>query len=212
MSKVYWSIIGFSLLVILFSFTYYFSFKSAHVDHQKNGTNQAQTQMAGDSEDVNGGSKVIDANQSDAIRTDSNTTYVEESYDIADAIYNNKQSAIPQEYVGLTRVDIQNKLMEYMNHPPKEEVKKGLVSITLSSFSKASITIRKVFDNKDNYAYYMTEYGGYVVVYTNDKKTIVDQTGILVTDLTKEEQNEVRKGVYIDDLDQLYGILESYSS
>ncbi len=212
MSKVYWSITGFSILVILFSFTYYFSFKSAHVDNQKNGTNQAQIQMAGDREDINDSSQVIDANQSDAIRTDSNTIYIEESYDIADAIYNNKQFAIPKEYVGLTRVEIQNKLMEYMNNPPKEEVKKGLVSISLSSFSKASITIRKVFDNKDNYAYYMTEYGGYVVVYTNDKKTLVDQTGILVSDLTKEEQNEVRKGVYIDDLDQLYGILESYSS
>lgn len=210
MNKVYWSITGFSLLVILFSIAYYINFENTRANSQENGSNT--TQLAGMSSAVESGLKAMDASQGDSVRTDGNTEYIEETYDIADAIYQDKQMEIPKEYVGLTRDEIQAKLQEYMKQLPKEEVKKGLVSITLNHFSKASITIRKVYDNKENYAYFLTEYGGYLVVYTNDKKTLVDQTGIRITELTDEEQTEVRKGIYLDDLDQLYGLLESYTS
>ena len=211
MNKVYWSITGFSILVILFSFGYYISFNNAKVANPQSELNKAEVKNIGN--DYNSNTvQAIDANKGAVIRTDSNTVYVEESYDIADAIYQDKEIAIPQEYIGLTRVEIQNKLQEYMKNPPQEEVKKGLVSVTLNSFSKASITIRKVYDNKEHYAYYLTEDGGYVVVYTNDKKTLVDQTGILISDLSLDQQKEVKNGVYLDDLEQLYGLLESYTS
>ena len=210
MNKVYWSITGFSLLVILFSFIYFISFENSKVNNKEKNKQQVLiTENINDAIDSN---LAVDANKGVMVRTDSNTVYIEETYDIADAIYRDKQTQIPQEYVGLTRVEIQNKLQKYIEQPPEEEVKKGLVSITLNSFSRASITVRKIYDNKENYAYFLTEYGGYVVVYTNDKKTIVDQTGILFSDLTEEEQAEVRKGVYLDNLDQLYGLLESYTS
>ena len=211
MNKVYWSITGFSILVILFSFGYYISFNNAKVANPQSELNKAEVKNIGN--DYNSNTvQAIDANKGAVIRTDSNTVYVEESYDIADAIYQDKEIAIPQEYIGLTRVEIQNKLQEYMRNPPQEEVKKGLVSVTLNSFSKASITVRKVYDNKEHYAYYLTEDGGYVVVYTNDKKTLVDQTGILISDLSLDQQKEVKNGVYLDDLEQLYGLLESYTS
>ncbi len=212
MNKVYWSITGFSILVILFSIGYYVSFNNAKVTYPQSELNKAEVRNIGDDEDDSNTVQAVDANKGAVIRTDSNTLYIEESYDVADAIYQDKEIAIPQEYIGLTRVEIQNKLQEYMKNPPQEEVKKGLVSITLNAFSKASITIRKVYDNKDHYAYFLTEYGGYVVVYTNDKKTLVDQTGILISDLSLDQQKEVKNGVYVDDLDQLYGLLESYTS
>lgn len=210
MNKVYWSITGFSLLIILFSIFFYINFEHTRANSLKNSGNT--TQMAGQANSQESNLKAVGANQGDDIRTDSNTEYIEETYDIADAIYQDKQLTIPKEYVGLTREEIQAKLQEYMKQPPAEEVKKGLVSITLNHFSKASITIRKVYDNKENYAYFLTEYGGYLVVYTNDKKTLVDQTGIRISELSEEEQTEVKKGIYLDNLDQLYGLLESYTS
>lgn len=210
MNKVYWSITGFSLLIILFSICFYINFEHTRANSLKNSGNT--TQMAGQANSQESNLKAVGANQGDDIRTDSNTEYIEETYDIADAIYQDKQLTIPKEYVGLTREEIQAKLQEYMKQPPAEEVKKGLVSITLNHFSKASITIRKVYDNKENYAYFLTEYGGYLVVYTNDKKTLVDQTGIRISELSEEEQTEVKKGIYLDNLDQLYGLLESYTS
>ena len=191
---------------------YYLSFESSKISSQKNGNTQAQIQNLGNNETDIDNTMVVDANKGAVVRTDSKTVYVEESYDIADAIYSDKESTIPPEYIGLTRVELQDKLLQYMKEPPQEELTKGLVNITLSSFSQASITVRKIYDNKEHYAHFLTEYGGYVVVYTNDKKTLVDQTGILFSDLTEEEQKEVRNGVYLDDLDQLYGLLESYTS
>ena len=212
MNRVYWSITGFSLLVILFSFGYYFSFENANESNQKNRVDTAQIQSIEGKDDSISSDKVVGVNQTDAIRTDSNTVYVEENYDIADAIYQDNQTAIPKEYINCTRVEIENKLQEYMKQPSSEDVKKGLVSITLNAFSKASITIRKVYDNKEHYAYYLTESNGYVVVYKNDKKTLVDQTGIVISDLDESQQTEVKNGVYLDDLDELYGLLESYTS
>ncbi len=208
MNRVYWSITGFSILVILFSIGYYISFENSIANSQEE--NQLVVESPYDNQNGTVG-QAVDANKV-VIRTDENTLYVEECYDIADAIFSDKESAIPKEYIGLTRVEIQNKLQEYFKNLPKEEVKKGLVSITLNSFSKASITVRKVYDNKENYAYYLTQYGGYIVVYRNDKKTLVERTGIQLSDLSSEQQAEIKNGIYLDDLEQMYGILESYSS
>lgn len=209
MNKVYWSITGFSILVILFSFGYYISFENARENNQENKTYQEQLQNNKSDEEL---SQAVDANKNDTVKTTPNTAYVEESYDIADAIYQDRQMDMPKEYIGLTRLELLNKLQEFMKEPPKAEVDQGLVSVTLNTFSETLVKIRKVYDNKDHYAYFLTEKGGYVVVYTNDKKTLVDQTGILISDLTKEEQKELENGVYLDDLDQLYGLLESYTS
>ena len=45
-----------------------------------------------------------------------------------------------------------------------------------------------------------------------DKKTIFDYTGIKTSRLDKKERNALKKGVEVKDEDELYGILENYSS
>ena len=49
-------------------------------------------------------------------------------------------------------------------------------------------------------------------IYYGDKKTIFDYTGIKASRLDKKERNALKKGVEVKDEDELYGILENYSS
>lgn len=62
------------------------------------------------------------------------------------------------------------------------------------------------------YCYYLLEKNGYVVVYLDDKETVYEYTSIEVADLPVTVQNEVKNGKYIEDMEELYGFLENYSS
>ena len=63
-----------------------------------------------------------------------------------------------------------------------------------------------------NYCYYLLEKNGYVVVYLSDKETIYEYTSIDVETLPETVQSEVKNGKYIEDIEELYGFLENYSS
>lgn len=63
-----------------------------------------------------------------------------------------------------------------------------------------------------NYCYYLLEKNGYVVVYLSDRETIYEYTSIEVEKLPVTLQNEVKNGKYIEDIEELYGFLENYSS
>lgn len=60
--------------------------------------------------------------------------------------------------------------------------------------------------------YYLMEVNGYVVVYLSDKKTPYEYTDILYEELPDSLQDEIRNGKYIEDVSELYGFLENYSS
>ncbi len=63
-----------------------------------------------------------------------------------------------------------------------------------------------------NYCYYLLEKNGYVVVYLSDRETIYEYTSIDVETLPVTVQNEVKNGKYIEDIEELHGFLENYSS
>ncbi len=60
--------------------------------------------------------------------------------------------------------------------------------------------------------YYLAYLNGYVVVYYADKHTIYEVTDIELTGLPEEVQGEILEGKYIQDVKDLYGFLENYSS
>ena len=79
--------------------------------------------------------------------------------------------------------------------------------------SNKHVTLRKTYasDWKDN-DYYVCDVNGEVVVYYSDKKTVFEYTGLMTEDLEGDEQVRVRIGYFVSDLDELYALLESYSS
>ena len=163
------------------------------------------------SEDLNSDSAVqanIDAEE----RITENTKYVEEIWHISEATYREVNEQLPEEYDGNTKDELISNLSSYMKNMSQEEKKAGLVSIVVSSFSPNKVEIRKVYDDKSDYEYYVTIKNGMVVVLENDKKTIVEDTGIHVDELDEESKQELKDGVYYNTLDEVYNLLESFCS
>ena len=53
---------------------------------------------------------------------------------------------------------------------------------------------------------------GIVIVYYSDKKTVFDYTGIEAATLSDKNQSELSLGKYVKDDDELYALLEGYTS
>lgn len=60
--------------------------------------------------------------------------------------------------------------------------------------------------------FYIMELDGYVTVYEGDKTTVYEYTTIRVEDLPEYLQEDVREGLKVTSLRQVYGFLENYSS
>lgn len=60
--------------------------------------------------------------------------------------------------------------------------------------------------------FYLKNVNGYVVVFLSDKKTAYEYTDILCDDLPEKVKEELANGKYIENLEELYGFLENYSS
>lgn len=60
--------------------------------------------------------------------------------------------------------------------------------------------------------YYIKDTEGYVTVYKGDKTTVFEYTSILVTELPEHLQEDLKEGLKVTSLGQVYGFLENYSS
>jgi hypothetical protein len=119
----------------------------------------------------------------------------------------------PAYLVGLTRQEVLDYLANYMRDMPLSEYNKGLISSELIYFSDKEIVIKKSY-NEDflPYRFYVVIKNGYVVVYNSDLKSIYSYTHIEAKNLPEEDRIELIQGIYVNSLDELYALLESYSS
>ena len=205
MNKVYWCITSFCALVIVFSLGYYATFQ--YSNNEK--SNQIQKQQL-DAQHADENTVPADGKLKDRISAD--TILVEEQFNVSDATYAEKKMVIPESYVGLTREELVKQLSEQMKNISEEERASGLLSMTLTSFTKEKICVRKVYDDKTSYQYFITEKDGYLIVFLNDKTTVFETTDIVYSNLSDSQKREVNDGVYVTDEEELYSILESYSS
>ena len=60
--------------------------------------------------------------------------------------------------------------------------------------------------------YYLMKLNEYVVVYESDRKTIYEYTDIVYEELPSLLKQEIKNGKYMENLEELYGFLENYSS
>lgn len=236
MKKAYSYLIGFFSLTILFTLCYFISYKAALNQFNKNSspkdnlllsyekvreinleasrennvskalTSQQELTLVKDVESI-----AVDTSNHELIKP--STVYYLETYDIKEDTLETKELNTPEFLVGLSRLDVMSYLNNYISEVPLEDFEKGLVSYELISFSPQKVVLRKSY-NKDNvqFRYYLAVQGGYLTVYYSDKKTIYEYTNILIDDLSEEDQVELIHGKYIKDLEELYGILQNYTS
>lgn len=119
----------------------------------------------------------------------------------------------PAYLVGLTRQGILDYLDAYMRDLPLSEYNKGLLSAELLYFSEDEIVIKKSY-NEDfvPFRFYVVIKDGFIVVYNSDLKSVYSYTHIEAKNLPEADRISLIQGIYVNSLDELYALLESYSS
>lgn len=222
-----WKKIGFYfgclfVLAILFSGFYYLSYVNALRQFNQNAverndelisylehiTNNEENSLT--KEGVQD-SVTVDTSHEDIVMP--TTVYKLEIYDIITNKTSVETLNPPSEFIGLNREELIKLLADEMTNVPLEEHQKGLVSFVVVSFSKDEIVLRKTY-NMDTvqFQYYLALKNGKVVVYYSDKKTVYEYTEIDASRLSEQNQSELCYGKYVRDENELYAILESYSS
>lgn len=154
-----------------------------------------------------------EATVSDESKIGKDTIYCLEIYDTFTQELNVEEGEIPPGFLGMTREELNHYWEDYMDHLPVQEFEKGLLSCELTAFSAGQVTVRKTYDGSGlKYRYYMVLEQGCVTVYYSDKKTVYEHTDILEENLPEEEAEKLKKGIYIEDEESLYSMLESYTS
>lgn len=200
MKKIGFYIFSFFLAAGVLSGAYYFSYKKA-AEHSKKENNIIGAEQI----------KSVDTSKQDIVMPD--TECILEIYDTATkqkvtGVFENRE-----ELLGRTREELLFYLDYYMEEPPVEEFQKGLIAYELLSFSKDRVVLRKTYDsNRVLYEYYIAVFDNEVVVYYSDKKTIFEYTGISTENLPEIELRKLNYGIYVKNKEELYGILENYSS
>ena len=65
---------------------------------------------------------------------------------------------------------------------------------------------------KEQSGYYIMDRDGYITVYEADKTTVFEYSTIQTNQLPYQVQLQVKEGMKAENLEQVYGFLENYSS
>ena len=211
-------LISFALLCVMFTSCYYLSYLHALKDFNKKAIEQndklyallesAQpTPEVSEQEDDS-----VSVIQNDMI-VQPNTKYTLQIYDMKTDTIETQELNPPANLIGLTREEVVQYLINYMNDMPLSEYNKGLISYDLIKFSNEEIILKKTY-NEDflPYRFYVVIKEGYVVVYNSDLKSVYSYTHIEAKNLPEEDRISLIQGIYVNSLDELYALLESYSS
>lgn len=118
----------------------------------------------------------------------------------------------PVEYVGNNRTELIENIKQYLDDPSLDDVKAGLVTMELISFSPERIVIRKNYADELSYEYCLYIENGFVTVYYSDKKTVYSYTDISAEILPENIRRQLYSGMEVDSQGSLYDFLETYSS
>ena len=209
---------SFILISVMFSTCYYMSYLHAlNQFNQKAIERKDQlltlTQKAEPTPVAENEADIVSVNeQSEAIVLPT-TKYILEIYNMKADKLDTQELNPPAYLIGLTRAQIDEYLNAYMKDLPLSEYNKGLVSYELIRFSDTEVVIKKTY-NEDfvPFRFYVVVKDGYIVVYNSDLKSVYSYTHILAAELPEEDRISLSQGIYVNSLEELYSLLESFSS
>lgn len=136
-----------------------------------------------------------------------------ESYEVTTGEFTVEERQPDSIIVGMTREQLLDYLADELDHMSVTEYEKGLYANELITFSENKVIVRKTYDmERVDFLYYLAVKNGEVVVYYSDMKTVYEYTGIRAMDLGEEERLLLLEGIRIKTAEELFSLLESYSS
>lgn len=145
--------------------------------------------------------------------TTCDTVCIYENIDKKDGAVSTEERKLPAKYIGLTRKQLEEALLEDSAALTLEDREKGFKSQHLELFSPDKIKVLRIYDTSgEQTGFYIMEVGGEIGVYRIDKRTLYFKTGLNPYALPPDVLAEVREGKYMESELQVYYFLESYSS
>ena len=170
--------ISFLSLCVLLSTSYYMSYRFALQKELKNVTEQGAQLGSVSASDV----RDVAAGRNTMVTKD--TVYTEQVYDMASGEWKEEVKNIPNEFVGLGREQVIEKMNQMIQNKSLQEYNKGLVSYQLVSFSADKMVAKKTYNSEGIlYKFYLQIIDNEIVVYYSDKTTVYDYTEIAVDNL-----------------------------
>lgn len=223
MKKIIYCSLLFAGISAVFGLCYYLSFRNALLHYNREAVEQ-NTQMLQEILESSGESErllqqIIEENElavaaattEETLRATAN--YVLETRYLQSQTENKEQLAVPGFMVGINREELETFVRGYMEELPVNEYLAGLVSYEIVSFSSGQVVLRKVYDEaKVTDQFFLCKRGDFIVVYYSDLKTVYEYTEILCSSLPVEEQQALEQGFYVKDTQELYSVLEGYTS
>nr|MBQ8252398.1 hypothetical protein [Lachnospiraceae bacterium] len=170
------------------------------------------------------------------------TVFTVQEYDLSTEKERIYQETLPESFIGMTREQLLAWIDEHSMNLTLEEMEQGLLSMELVSFSEKEIRIRKRVESEPEQILQEDEvqepgriywskqeessvsqnsnadYGcilaqdGLLTVYDSQRRHVILYTDIPLFDLPQEQQQEILAGKYVQTEEELYHLLESYSS
>jgi hypothetical protein len=156
--------------------------------------------------------QVIEAAAEELPVITADTVYLVEEVNLTLGTVDEKEENVPVKYIGFDRDAMLEELASYDANPPLTELEQGFESIELSSFSRDRVVVCKYYREAEDEGFYLMVADHFIVVYEEDKETLYMNTDILLESLDETLQAEVIQGKYIENEEELYHFLESYSS
>lgn len=182
----------FGMLLTVFAFCSYRSYKKRNSQPVKSQVNPVDTVKE--------------------IRTNTSMKYIVEVYEGVTGVITRDESTMPAELAGKTREELEAYFEAY-NKEHEGEIGSDIPQQKeLISFSKEQIVVRENYLSEDMMTFFLKEEEGQVVVYHEDRKTPYEYTGISVDTLPEEEQQKLKEGFFVKDEEELYSMLENFSS
>lgn len=223
MKKIVYASLLFAGISALFGLCYYFSFKNALLHYNREAVEQNSAllqeilQSSGESERllqqmIKEKEEAVQAATSQEKLRETASYFLETVY-LQSQTEEREQLALPGFMVGIDFRGLNAYVQGYMESMPVNEYLNGLVSYEIVSFAQDKVVLRKTYDEtKVENQFYISRKGDFIVVYYSDLKTVYEYTEIRVDSLTEEMRQMLEQGFYVKDAQELYGILEGYTS
>lgn len=236
MKKIIWYASGFVAVSLLFCICYYASYKNALQDFNRKAQEQENslyTELVRVSEENKAllnqlaqreeerrqeGQQEQKPDTLEAGLAPKNTvlptvSYIEETYDMTTGLLSSEMKTAPGFLIGMTREELAEYISRYMDNLSLAEYEAGLQAYEVVSFSENRVVLRKTYNaDKVPYKYYVNISDGMVIVYYSDLKSVFEYTHIPAVDLAEDVRLSLIKGIYVKDREELYSLLESFSS
>ncbi len=140
-------------------------------------------------------------------------SYIEETYNMVTGQLDSAARTAPGFLIGMTREELTEYVEHYMENLSLAEYEAGLLAYEIVSFSENKVVLRKTYDaSKVPYKYYVNISDGMVTVFYSDLESVFEYTHIPAVDLSEEDRLALTEGIYVKDREELYSILEGFSS